>query len=1451
MALCLAASLAPVASAAEPAPGTAEPAAVPVTPSPTVDRQPPAAEGRLLVRFEPGAGAITRRAARIAVSGERVREPGLSIVDGLELVRTSLPVAVAAARLRATSGVLYAEPDYEIRAAAGPNDPLLPLQWGFENSSDTDLDMNGAWAVTRGSPDVVVAVVDSGVQLDHEDLAGNLWSNPGEIAANGIDDDDNGYVDDVHGWDFVAGDNVPDDEDGHGTHVSGTIAAVGDNGVGVTGVAYGSRIMPLRVLGAAGVGYVSDAIRAIDYAWRNGARISNHSWGWSGGASQPLRDAIEAAGRHEHLVVAAAGNADRNVDELAFYPAAYDLPNVISVAASTVGDERAAFSDFGPLGVDVAAPGEDITSTFTGSGYESMSGTSMATPHVTGVAALVLSIHPGWTASEVRARILGTARPVTAFEAIIASGGVVNAAAAVAAVADRAPVVTITAPDTGASVLPGTPVAFRATAMDPEQGSVAGTLTWVSDRMGEIGTGPSFSRSDLAYGTHVITAIAHDQAGHRPLAAIRLRVGPVVTGVVDDGELRTPTITIAADGTPVVAWTQLGVGTFIAERSGGAWTRERVTTAYLDRWPELGAEPDGRIRLFLQRFWTSPEVFGDSGILAATGEHGDWSVQRVSEACGDDAEGCGHDWNPAWSRDPSGQAHVAWLRVPVSDKAPGNHPGLWHAVEHADGTWTSELVLASDAGEEPIELAAPDIATGPDGVVHIVVQRLDDGAEGIYDVSNETGGWVSTAVGTQAPGAGVWRPSVQVSPTGVVDVAWATPSGAFVRTRSGGIWADPVTVTTGSASDVDLARDGSSLHLVIGRTEANGTAAGMAYATSVGGGPWAVTEIDTGQDVYGRLAIDNNGRVHVSYLRAWPDAAIRHATNASGAWVTDTVAQGWQWAKPAYAVDGAGVRHMAVARFGTQPGLWYGTNAGGTWSLQRLTTNPVDGDVGLAVAPDGTAAIAYAEMFDAQLHPLTDPAVRVISGRPGAFTTTRIAGNTGTGTHPIARDAAGRLHLVFGYHSGINSDRLAYATNASGSWVVSFPTSGFPGVLERDPALAVDASGRVHIAYLAPLPDPGALTLYYLTNAGGTWASTRLTDPAGDGDIGPAIAVDPVTGRPRVAYWRSAAGAFLLTFNGSTWTSVQVGDRRYDAQPSVAVDGAGRTHVLYTGGGLDYAVCGVPLCEAAPGLRWWTDQSGFGAPRRVSDYGDDTQGTIVRGLDGSVAAGFVNQGWRLAEILIQRPIPTATPPVTHLAGAGTNLAQRKATVEARFTGAGAATYRLARSANGGGYSTVGSVTSSTTRALTLTPSTSTTQVLRVTPYAIGGLAGPTAYGAAFRVWSRSEAPSSTLIYTGRWSRSSAAAYFGGAVRWSRSASARATYRFTGREVAWISSKGPGRGRARVYLDGKYVRTISLAARSTHHRRIVLRLLAPSGPHTITIRPTGSGRVDLDGFLVLR
>ena len=269
---------------------------------------------------------------------------------------------------RNNPNVEYAEPNYIYHASADANDTSFDELWGLHNTGQTvngtsgtigaDIDAKAAWDTTTGSTTVIIAVIDSGVKWNHEDLTGNIWSNPGEVE-NGFDTDTNGYTDDIMGWDFVDNDNDPMDYNGHGTHVAGTIAAVGNNGTGVTGVCWTTTIMPLRGLDANGSGFTSDLISAIEYANANGAHVINNSWGGSS-YSQATKDAIDASSA---VVVCAAGNDNNNNDATPSYPASYTSTNIISVAATDQDDLRASFSNYGASSVDVGAPGTNIYST--------------------------------------------------------------------------------------------------------------------------------------------------------------------------------------------------------------------------------------------------------------------------------------------------------------------------------------------------------------------------------------------------------------------------------------------------------------------------------------------------------------------------------------------------------------------------------------------------------------------------------------------------------------------------------------------------------------------------------------------------------------------------------------------------------------------------------------------------------------------------------------------------------------------------------------------------------------------------------------------------------------------------------------------------------------------------------------------------------------------------------
>ena len=369
-------------------------------------------------------------------------------LKGLQQVKVSNAVSLRQALQSYLESPLveYAEPNYIYHASVIPNDPSFGRLWGLHNTGqtggtvDADIDAPAAWNLMTGANSVVIAVIDTGVDYNHADLNSNIWSNPGETnCSDRIDNDGNGYVDDCRGWDFANNDNNPMDDNDHGTHVSGTIAAEGNNGTGVTGINWKAKIMPLKFLDARGSGTLADAVEAILYANANGAHVISNSWGGRAG-SDALRDAINAS---PAVVVCAAGNDGTNNDVTPNYPSNYTSANIIAVAATNDTDSLASFSNYGVVSVDVGAPGVNIYSTIANGGYASFSGTSMATPHVSGVAGLVKALNPGFTNLQIKNRILNTTDPKSSLSGKVLTGGRLSAYNALNAV--------VTAPDISAS----------------------------------------------------------------------------------------------------------------------------------------------------------------------------------------------------------------------------------------------------------------------------------------------------------------------------------------------------------------------------------------------------------------------------------------------------------------------------------------------------------------------------------------------------------------------------------------------------------------------------------------------------------------------------------------------------------------------------------------------------------------------------------------------------------------------------------------------------------------------------------------------------------------------------------------------------------------------------------------------------------------------------------------
>ncbi|CCI12466.1 Similar to tr/Q12JK6/Q12JK6_SHEDO Peptidase S8 and S53 [Microcystis aeruginosa PCC 9806] len=422
------------------------PSAAPVTSElkpPATSTLAPYAPNQLIVKFKKGIASTQVAQFKSlfgAVSTQTIKLTGAEIWK----LSGSLSVEKILAQYRSNPIFEYIEPDYILRKgtitprATFPNDPSFNQLWGLHNTGqsggtpDADIDAPEAWDIQTGDPNLVIGVIDTGVDYNHPDLAGNIWTNPGEIAGDGIDNDGNGYIDDIRGWDFAYNDNNPSDVDGHGTHVAGTIAGKGNNGVGVTGVAWNAKIMPLKFLNDQGSGTLSNAILAINYATAKGVKLTNNSWG-GGGFSQALYDAINAAGQAGALFIAAAGNSSANADINPMYPAAYNLDNIVSVASTTRTDALSSFSNYGLNSVDLGAPGSDIYSLAPGGGYATLSGTSMASPHVAGAAALLWSQNPTWTAQQVKNTLMNTGDSIAALAGRTVSGKRLNVFNALAA----------------------------------------------------------------------------------------------------------------------------------------------------------------------------------------------------------------------------------------------------------------------------------------------------------------------------------------------------------------------------------------------------------------------------------------------------------------------------------------------------------------------------------------------------------------------------------------------------------------------------------------------------------------------------------------------------------------------------------------------------------------------------------------------------------------------------------------------------------------------------------------------------------------------------------------------------------------------------------------------------------------------------------------------------------
>jgi len=403
-----------------------------------VTGQPEFVPNEILVKFKSGT-SLAARGKSLGLLGASVKEhihtgamKRANDLEGVYLLRVNINALEAITKARGLGEVEYAEPNYIYRHHAISNDPFVINNslWGMTGTFGSQA--SAAWANNKiGSSTVYIGIIDEGYQYDHIDLVANAGVNPGEIPNNGIDDDSNGYIDDIYGWDFDGNNNTVYDgvADDHGTHVAGTIGAVGGNGIGVAGVCWNVKLLNAKFLGATS-GSTANAVKAVDYftALKNkGVNIvaTNNSWG-GGGYTQSLYDAIQRANNAGVLFVAAAGNNGANIDKRLSYPAAYSNANIVAVASITSTGALSSFSNYGVKNVDIGAPGSNINSTLPGNTYGPYSGTSMAAPHVSGAIALYRSLNSTATMLQTRTAILNAATKTTSLNLKCVTGGRLN-----------------------------------------------------------------------------------------------------------------------------------------------------------------------------------------------------------------------------------------------------------------------------------------------------------------------------------------------------------------------------------------------------------------------------------------------------------------------------------------------------------------------------------------------------------------------------------------------------------------------------------------------------------------------------------------------------------------------------------------------------------------------------------------------------------------------------------------------------------------------------------------------------------------------------------------------------------------------------------------------------------------------------------------------------------------
>jgi len=803
-------------------------------------------EGELLVKLKPGISRAEAAALRGAVAAAEVRMhqgigvrywrlgAGLTVEQALEVL--SKP---GHARF-----VEYAEPNYLVYASELPDDTRFGDLYALNNvgqtggTADADIDAPEAWteaeAFEASGPPVLIGVIDSGIDYTHPDLSSRIWVNQAELdGIAGTDDDDNGYVDDVRGWNFVNDTADPKDDNNHGTHVAGTIAAVRNNEEGVAGVASNVRLIPLKFLSASGSGTTENAIRAIQYADGAEARITSNSWG-GGSRSRALQDAIATT---EALFVAAAGNGGSSSKA---YPAGYDDPKIVSVAATDHNDALAPYSNYGSSWVDLAAPGSNIVSTIRDGGYGSNSGTSMATPHVSGAAALILLQDPTRTNAEIKAQLLASVDLLPSLSGKVLTGGRLNLARAVDAEPDGS--------STSDSVAPGKVTDLLATMVAGSSSSVS--LAWTAS--GDDGSDGTATAYDIRYAAST-SVLAEDNWG----TAKQITGEPVPA---PSGTSQSYVFTNLEPDTTyafgVRAIDDVGnvseIATVSLRTPQGPWAFERnIVTA-------AGAYIYSRELDFDDYDVPGIAYENESQARYLYRDNGEWHTELIDNSGG---RGISFRFAPGGTGNgvlPRGTPTAAYSTF-------GSRSGLEFASRNASDSWSIATIETRDVSSDTTPLAydsqgQPAIAYRGKGGLKLA-QRGSNGAWSTQIVS-PTGGarFVDLAFVGSTDGDTLW-----IVYSDDLNGDNTLESLMVLKRNPAGSWEGPIQVETGTSGfgvQLDLAINPVSGYPAIVHGPSNGTR----YVEFDDRANWSTTVIGAG--TYATVAFDADGEPRVAYTKS-------------------------------------------------------------------------------------------------------------------------------------------------------------------------------------------------------------------------------------------------------------------------------------------------------------------------------------------------------------------------------------------------------------------------------------------------------------------------------------------------------------------------------------------------------------------------------------------------------